>query len=523
MITATNEELFDAYLCGDGNALRILMERHGDGGGYSSENAPTDGGEYLLTISVPDRDDLPYAGSQSYPFIIEKRPVTIKVEDKVMTAGEPLPAFTYIVEGVLPGETALIGEPKLTCVANGKTAGSYEITVDLTGVSYTPNYKAADPAFVKGTLTVNPAPGAGGSSGRRDDSSEENRSTSVKAPKAKIKVTGNNVTATTTAKAVVDGNGEWVDAFNQAQLMDVIDNAIKEAEKLGEDAIANVALNVEAPADATAIQANIPKDAVTHASKAGVGSFTISIPVGYITFDSSALSELSEKAAGDLKIKISRVETSSLSNEAQRMIGDRPVFDISITGGGNIISQFGGDVTVSVPYTPKEGEDINAIVIYYINASGELEIVSNCIYDPETGMVIFTTKHFSLYGVGYNKITFNDVAESTWYSKVVTFIAAREITKGTRGGNFSPEAKLTRGQFMVMLMKAYGIVPDEDAKDNFEDADSIAPWANEAMQHLVETGIIRGNGGRLNPTGIVTRGEMAQVLYNLLGSLIQKY
>jgi len=30
MITATNEELFDAYLCGDGNALRILMERHGD-------------------------------------------------------------------------------------------------------------------------------------------------------------------------------------------------------------------------------------------------------------------------------------------------------------------------------------------------------------------------------------------------------------------------------------------------------------------------------------------------------------
>lgn len=204
-------------------------------------------------------------------------------------------------------------------------------------------------------------------------------------------------------------------------------------------------------------------------------------------------------------------------------------------------------------------------------------------------MVIFTTKHFSLYGVGYNKITFNDVAESTWYSKVVTFIAAREITKGTGDGNFSPEAKLTRGQFMVMLMKAYGIVPDEDAKDNFEDAgdtyytgylaaakrlniskgvgnnmfepekhitrqemftmlynglktmgklpegnagkslsyfedaDSIAPWANEAMQHLVETGIIRGNGGRLNPTGIVTRGEMAQVLYNLLGSLIQKY
>ena len=109
MITATNEELFNAYLRGDGNALRILMERHGDGDGYSSATAPTDAREYLLTISVPERDDLPYAGSQSYPFIIEKRPVMIKVEDKVMTAGEQLPSFTYIVEGVLPGETALIG------------------------------------------------------------------------------------------------------------------------------------------------------------------------------------------------------------------------------------------------------------------------------------------------------------------------------------------------------------------------------------------------------------------------------
>ena len=30
-VTETNEKLFAAYLSGDGNALRILMERHGDG------------------------------------------------------------------------------------------------------------------------------------------------------------------------------------------------------------------------------------------------------------------------------------------------------------------------------------------------------------------------------------------------------------------------------------------------------------------------------------------------------------
>ena len=35
-IAPTNEALFTAYLCGDGNALRILMERHGDALTYIS-------------------------------------------------------------------------------------------------------------------------------------------------------------------------------------------------------------------------------------------------------------------------------------------------------------------------------------------------------------------------------------------------------------------------------------------------------------------------------------------------------
>lgn len=84
--------------------------------------------------------------------------------------------------------------------------------------------------------------------------------------------------------------------------MDAIDNAIKAAEKPGEGAIANVVLNVEASTDADTIQANIPKDVMTQASKTGIDSFTISTPIGSITFDSNALSDLSEKAAGKAKI-----------------------------------------------------------------------------------------------------------------------------------------------------------------------------------------------------------------------------
>ena len=84
-------------------------------------------------------------------------------------------------------------------------------------------------------------------------------------------------------------------------------------------------------------------------------------------------------------------------------------------------------------------------------------MVSNCKYDSATGSITFTTNHFSLYAVGYNKISFKDVAANAWYSDAVGFVAAREITKGTGDGKYSPEDKLTRGQFLVMMMRAYGI------------------------------------------------------------------
>jgi hypothetical protein len=66
-------------------------------------------------------------------------------------------------------------------------------------------------------------------------------------------------------------------------------------------------------------------------------------------------------------------------------------------------------------------------VIYYINASGNMEMVRDCRYDPVTKTVGFNTTHFSQYAVGYNKVNFADVSEDVWYSKAVSFITARGI------------------------------------------------------------------------------------------------
>ncbi len=119
-----------------------------------SAEAPTDAGEYTVTVSVPSTDTN-YAGSVSFDFTIAKRKVRVKADNKSMIKGQALPPLTYTVAGQVSGETALNGsQPQLSTTADGNTPGTFDVNVDMAGVGYTANYEADNPAFEKGTLTV---------------------------------------------------------------------------------------------------------------------------------------------------------------------------------------------------------------------------------------------------------------------------------------------------------------------------------------------------------------------------------
>lgn len=545
----------------------------------SSATAPKNAGRYQLTLSVPD-SDATYSGSAVYTFTITKRQVTVKADDKSVTVGTD-PVFTYTVDGQLPGETALIGEPDLA-FAEGNTskAGSYTIGVFLTGVSYTDNYMAADPAYVNGTLTVsNPSSGGDTPSGGGNGGSGGGGGGGSSAPAAPAPTVSGS-TATTTVPAQTGTNGTATASVTQAQVTSAIEKA-QAASKSSGDA-PKVEIKVSGGSNASAVQTTIPKDAVQAMVSGKMDSLTLSGPVAAMTFDAQAIASIAGAASGDVKFSASKVETSTLPDAVRQVVGDHPVYNFSITSGSSTISQFGGTVTVSVPYTPAAGENVNAIVAYYINADSEPEVMQNCHYDAKTGTLVFTTTHFSIYAVGYHKVVFSDVAEDAWCYKAVTFLAARGITGGTTETAFSPNATLSRGQFITMVMRAYGIEPDNSSADNFSDAGNtyytgylaaakrlgitngvggnkfapkqavsrqqmfallynalkaidqlpegdsgktlsdftdsanISSYAQEAMASMVEAGIVSGSNGNLRPTATTTRAQMAQVLYNLL-------
>jgi uncharacterized repeat protein (TIGR02543 family) len=249
------------------------------------------------------------------------------------------------------------------------------------------------------------------------------------------------------------------------------------------------------------------------------GTLTVNTDAGNITIPSNMLTGVSGISGSKAEIAIGQGDKDNLPDTVKAAIGDRPLLQLSLSIDGKQTDWSNPDapVTVSISYTPTAAELANpeSIVVWYIDGSGNVVSVPNGRYDPTTGMVTFTTAHFSDYAVAYNKVSFNDVAADAWYHKAVSFIAARGITGGTGNGNYSPEARLTRGQFVVMLMKAYGISPDADLKNNFADAGSAyyTGYLAAAKRLSISSGV--GNN-MFEPEKEITRQEMFTLLYNAL-------
>ena len=155
--------------------------------------------------------------------------------------------------------------------------------------------------------------------------------------------------------------------------------------------------------------------------------------------------------------------------------------------------------------------------------------------------------------------SFSDVPAGIWYAEAVEYAAAHGLMSGTGGGRFSPDETTTRGMLMTILARMdgvdtsggavwydkgaawaeengisdgadpAGIISREEmavmlyrcmdspavsgSLDGFSDRDAVSGSAVDAMCWAVENGLISGvGGGRLDPQGSATRGQMATIL-----------
>ncbi len=111
---------------------------------------------------------------------------------------------------------------------------------------------------------------------------------------------------------------------------------------------------------------------------------------------------------------------------------------------------------------------------------------------------------------------FTDVKMSDWFYKAVEFASKEGITSGVSATSFAPNDKVTRGQFVTMLCRAYGV--EEMTGDNFADCGDT--WYTGYLAAAKQLGISNGVGdNKFAPEKEITREEMVTLIYNYLKSI----
>ena len=232
-------------------------------------------------------------------------------------------------------------------------------------------------------------------------------------------------------------------------------------------------------------------------------------------FDLNALKEILNQSSSGITIRIAPV--TDLSGKAQAIIGNRPVYRITIhtavDGRTENISSLGsGTAILSIPYSPDINEAGGYLFGVYVDENGEAILIPGSVYDADSGRLLIPAGHFSVYGVGYmdTKIQYKDITDHP-AKESIDYILARGLMTGASKKAFSPERFLTRGVLAAALGKLADIEVTEYTESRFtdvKDGGDISPYIEWAYRK----GIMKGFGSRFIPNRVVTHEELARIL-----------
>ena len=200
------------------------------------------------------------------------------------------------------------------------------------------------------------------------------------------------------------------------------------------------------------------------------------------------------------------------------------------------------NVTVSVEYTEQASSDYTDVrtdhwfyhAVTFVTDRGYFYGIDEDIFAPYMNMnrAMFVTVLARIEGAdlsGYTTSTFTDVDINEWYGPSVEWAVEKGIAAGYGDGTFGPADEVTREQ-MCAFMYRYAEYRGCDMTtknlnwmDRYIDADQASAYANDAIAWCVGSGIILGTSeNTIEPLGLATRAQVAQVIMNFVDKVIYK-
>ncbi|MDR2359662.1 MAG: S-layer homology domain-containing protein [Oscillospiraceae bacterium] len=155
--------------------------------------------------------------------------------------------------------------------------------------------------------------------------------------------------------------------------------------------------------------------------------------------------------------------------------------------------------------------------------------MDGAIFAPDAAMTRAQFTAIVVRGLGLDPkadTTFSDVPPSAWYAGYVGTASKYGIVNGTAPGKFTPDGVITRQEAATMLAGAAELCGIDTILSSFEirdilaqfgDYTSAADWAREPLAFCYKIGALDESELNIEPTEAVTRAEIANMLYVMLG------
>ena len=495
--------------------------------------APTNAGNYAVTIAIPDSDPQ-YVGSIVLEFAIAKKPLTVSAPSASVYVGDNAPELALTYTGLVDGESMTPSEaPAFTITKSDdteialadavKTAGTYTITwsnandTTFTGVD---NYDITLKNTGTLTVTVRSSGGGGSSSG----SGNKTETTTNPDGSTTTTVTSSNGTVTETTK-FPDGSKEVVETKKDGTVTTTTTDTAGNKTQVVENTDGSSKTTVD--------------------NKDGSGSVTVVDENGQVvseaTLSQSAVAAAQEKGEA-VVLPMPEVPVTTDRETA-------PTVTVSLHSGTS--------AKVEIPV-----ENVTpGTVAVIVKADGTEEVIKTSL-TTETGVAV-TLSDGDTVKIVDNSKTFEDVSATYWGAEAVAFASSRELFAGTSATTFAPDTAMTRAMIVTVLARFEGVdtttgstwyeagqqwavangVSDGSSMDqglsreqlatmlwryagspsvsnglsNYTDAGTVSSYAQQAMAWCVEQGIIGGTTTTtLSPQGPATRAQVATILMRFI-------
>lgn len=307
------------------------------------------------------------------------------------------------------------------------------------------------------------------------------------------------------AKALVNGgSGEVV--LGMESLVKVFSGAAADG---------RVTIRISGVDTANDLLLKLPTDAWLQAEQKGIREFVIETGLAGITLPVGAIDK--PPSGGTLTLTIAKVDVASLPAGLAGRLKDMPVLEFELSVNGEAVISFAKNQSVELrlPYAAKTGQPLSALVGVYIDDAGQAKVVRSSKYEADLRQLKLRTEHLSKYGVMLNSLSFSDVGEGFWALESIAALASRQLLAGDGAGRFAPQREITRGEYVKLMMDAYGLA-ETGYPLTFTDA-KPGQWYSDALATAASLGIVHGYiDGSFGLEQPITRQEMAVIAVRVL-------